>query len=55
MMVPYFFSEKGTGLIFNSLKQIMRILIKTCKWETDVLHRKQHVTTRSSYKTIDFY
>jgi hypothetical protein len=24
----------------------MRILIKACKWETDVLHRKQHVTTR---------
>ena len=34
---------------------IMRILIKTCKWETNVLPRKQHVTTRSLYKTIDFY
>ena len=33
----------------------MRILIKTYKWETYVLHRKQHVTTRSSYKTINFY
>ena len=33
----------------------MRILIKTCKWEAYVLHRKQHVTTRSIYKTIDFY
>jgi len=39
----------------EKLKQIMRILIKTCKGETYVLHRKQHVTTRSSYKTIDFY
>ena len=29
----------------------MRILIKTCKWETV----EKHVTTRSLYKTIDFY
>ena len=32
----------------------MRILIKTCKWETDVIHRKQPVTTRSAYTSIDF-
>ena len=29
----------------------MRILIKTSKWETV----EKHVTTRSLYKTIDFY
>jgi len=28
----FFVFWKGTGLIFNSLKQIMRILIKMCNW-----------------------
>jgi hypothetical protein len=44
----FFVFWKGKVLIFNSLKQIMRILIKTCKWETV----EKHVTTRSLYKTI---
>jgi hypothetical protein len=49
-MVPYFFL-KWNGFqfqkSFNSLKEIMRILIKTCKWNTDVLNRKENVTLRS--------
>ena len=49
-MAPYFFLKRNGfdfQKSFNSLKQIMRILIKTCKWEPDVLHRKQNVTIRS--------
>ena len=43
-MVPYFLLKmNGFDLkkSFNSLKQIMRILIKTCKWETEVIHREK--------------
>jgi len=49
-MVPYYFLKRNGFDVqksFNSLKQIMRILIKTCKWETDALHIKQNVTIRS--------
>ena len=46
----FFVFWKGTGLIFNSLKQIMRILIKTCKWS----HKKPYLQIIIKISMNDF-